>query len=246
MKATICNQWEMELPEPAAGTPAWFLDWVLKSPRQAGQHLACSYRALESLLGIYKPDDIDIAWEPFGGIGAQALMIEQLFGPAYHLVGDYALQAVEHMKRVLPPQVDVWQADAYKAEPEKRADLAALDFGDLTVWKAQPDKERGQLLDKVFASGPKAVTITDVAARYLHLQKKSYEPLLGAGTCESYEGYLHAFSRHLTDRYGYVLHEAHYTRWSGVMAFIPETLSNTHSGRIYKLPTDYPGGLTLG
>lgn len=241
MKATILNNmWDINLPEP--GAEPWFLDWVLKSPRQAGDHLACGFKAIESLLDIYEADDIRVAWEPFGGIGAQARMIEYCFNTKNdHVVADFNMQAVEHLTRTLPIELNVEHADAYSNEVYE-ADLISLDFGDLTVWKAQPDKKQGKLLDAVFAETPKAVVLTDIACRYLHLHQKSYEPILGEGCCSSYEVYLSRFANHLQDRYGYVMHEAHYTRWSAVMAFVPEDLADPiHSGRIYKLPTDTEG-----
>lgn len=245
MKASIMQgQWEMELPQKS--DEPWFLDWVLRSPAQAGKHLACGFRAFESLLDIYKASDLQSAWEPFGGIGAQALMAEYHFDVKHdHLVADYNLQAVEHLRRVLPIHINVEQADAYSQVPYN-SDLVSLDFGDLTAWKAQADKPHGDLLSSTFAMGPRAVLVTDIAARYLHLQKKSYEPILGKGSCDSYESYLAAFAHHLQDRYGYAMHEAHYTHWSAVISFVPEeALSPTHSGRRYKLPSDYTGGLSL-
>lgn len=249
MKASIMEgQWDMELPQKDdINSDPWFLDWVLRSPVQAGKHLACGFRAFESLLDIYKATDLQSAWEPFGGIGAQALMAEYHFDVKHdHLVADNNLQAVEHLRRILPIHINVEHADAYYADTYE-ADLAVLDFGDLTAWKAQPDKPHGQLLSSVFGMGPRAVLITDIAARYLHLQKKSYEPILGKGSCDSYESYLAAFSQHIQERYGWGMHEAHYTHWSAVMSFVPEEeLKAVGSGRVYKLPTNYPGGLTLG
>lgn len=239
MKAEILQRWEIELPEP--GEDTWFLDWVLRAPKQAGQHLACSLRTLESVLDVYPAMTIDSVLEYFGGLGAQALIVEDLFSPGVHVVADYSSEAVEHMKRALPSSVVVRQGDAYDPANDDSAGLVVLDFGDLTAWKAQPSTPRGGLLDRVFAHEPMAVVLTDIAARYLHLQKKSYEPILGQGTCESYPQYLRAFADHLQARYGYVLHEANYTRWSAVMSFIPEALSTKYSGGIHQLPPSDPG-----
>jgi len=242
MKARICDRWDMELPESTTENKWWF-DWAIAAPKHAGDHLTCSLRTFEAIAACYDRDEIDSIWEPFGGIGAHALMLEELFDPMVHRVADYASEAVEHMKRVLPP-ILVEQADAYDGQPIGRYDLFALDFGDLTVFKAQPGTPRGKLLDQVFGLQPKAVTITDIAARYLHLQKRSYEPLLGEGCCDSYEEYLERFSRLLEDRYGYVLLEGNYTRWSTVMAFVPEGVAD--HGTFHKLdPATAAPGLVI-
>jgi hypothetical protein len=242
MKATILETWEMELPEP--GEDKWWLDWAIAAPKHAGDHLTVSWITFESLLQVYGRDAFATIHEYFGGIGAHALMLDDLFHPwLRHTVADYAPEAVEHMKRVLSPQgTEAIQADAYKT-PIPMADFHAMDFGDLTVFQAQSGKARGDLLDQVFATEPLAVTITDIAARYLHLHKKTYEPILGEGATSSYEEYLERFSRHLEDRFGYTLVEGNYTRWSCVMAFVPSGL--TEHGSFYKYESDMAPGLVL-
>lgn len=243
MKARILDRWDMEVPEPSA-TDEWFIDWVHRSPKQAGQHLQCSYLTFQSILNVYDADEVTAVKEYFGGMGAHALMLEHLFNPSDHAVTDYSPDAVEHMQRVLPGGVRVWQADAYADSTPWPADVAVLDFGDLTVWKAQADKPHGKLLDRVFARDPLAVTITDIAARYLHLQKKHYEPILGAGTCETYESYLHAFARQIEERFGYSLLEGNFTRWSAVMSFVPSEFKPVH-GDVWRLSEQSVPGLVL-
>jgi hypothetical protein len=229
----------MDLPD--TGEDKWFLDWVVASPKHSGRHLACSYLTFESILDVYPAGTIDSVLEPFAGMGAHALMLEDLFRPGIHVVRDYAPEAVEHMKRVLPPNVTVVQADAYDPKNTDSAGLVAMDFGDLTVVRSQPGRKWGDLLDRTFALEPMAVTITDISAPRLHLNRKHYERELGVGTCDTYLDYLNAFTQHLADRYGYVLHQANYTRWSCVMAFVPEFLAVPESGGIYELPEDVIG-----
>lgn len=220
MKVRILDAWEMELPEPT--DDPWFVDWVARSPKQAGDHLAVSWKTFCALAVHCGPDAFPTVQEYFGGIGAHALMLENLFEPIRHWVNDYSLEAVVHMQRVLPEEVKVCQADSYNLDASSMADLQVLDFGDLTVWKAHHDPRHSGLLDHVFHLKPAAVTITDIAARYLHLQKGVYEPILGDGTCDTYESYLDAFADYMHARFGYVLLEGNYTRWSCVMAFVPE------------------------
>jgi hypothetical protein len=214
--ARICEKWTMQLEPPE---DEWFLDWVLRSPREAGKHLTSGWLAYQSLAGL----EVTHAREYFGGIGAQSLMIQELFEPEVHYVTDYSPDAVKHLSTALPFCVDVGRADAYNDPGEiYPAQLVGLDFGDLTVWKTREGQPHRELLDRVFASEPKAVVLTDIACRYLHLHRERYESLLGAGTCVSYETYLEALLRRLQRLYGYTLVAGYWDRWSTVMALAPQ------------------------
>lgn len=230
----------MELPE-SSGENKWWFDWAVAAPKHAGDHLTVSLRTFEAIkrtnLAFFS------AREYFGGIGAHAMMVDSLFEPGIHSVADYAPEAVEHMKRVLPEYVSVEQRDAYVGNTLE-ADLVVMDFGDMTVFRAQPGQKQGDLLEQVWLDRPQAFTITDIAARYLHLQRKSYEPLLGEGACDSYEEYLARYAYHLEERSGYVLLEGNYTRWSCVMAFVEPGVAR-RPGEFHKLPTHATPGLVL-
>lgn len=199
--ARICDRWDMELPE-VDPNDQWFLGWAANAP----SHVSTSsgWWAYNSLLSAYSPEDISSAREYFGGLGAQSLIINHLFHPQTHEVLEYSPGAVKHLNSVLPPRARAFLADSYKASFTEPADLVGLDFGDLTAWKTQNEKHGG-LLDRVFLLEPKAVVITDVASRYLHLHRSRYETLLGEGTCGTYGDYLEAFSRLITERWGYSL-----------------------------------------
>lgn len=217
MELTICEKWTMYVQPP---TEKWFLDYAVRSPKDSGVHLTaglCSYQLVKEL-GI----EVDSAIEFFGGIGAQSLMIQDLFAPAHHVVMDYSQEAVTHIKAQVPG-VTVFQADSYDPMWTHRADLVGLDFGDLTVWKTRKGEPHRGLLDRVFAEEPKAVVLTDIACRYLHLHRDRYEKLLGRGTCSSYEKYLDAFAVYLEALYGYRMVGGFHHRWSTVMALLPAT-----------------------
>jgi hypothetical protein len=248
--AQICEKWTMTLEPPQEGDETWFADWVLRSPKEAGKHLTAGFRAMASLRALYEPSDMQTCREYFGGMGAQALMAEELFGPFdtdTHTVMDYSAAAVEHMRRALRNEHDatiamVKQADSYDPSSCVPADLVLLDFGDLTVWKTRDGEPHRKLLDRVFAHRPKAVLLTDIACRYLHLHRERYETLLGPGSCQSYETYLDAFVGRIEELYGYTLYWGNGDRWSTVMALVPEVL--THRGTVQ--PTaDSPVGLEL-
>jgi hypothetical protein len=247
--ARIVEKFTMQLDGPPPGRDAWFLDYVLRSPKQAGRHLTAGWLALESVKSF--DDNMGFVQEFFGGMGAQALMVQDLFHPTVHVVQEYSWDAVKHLERVLPyPHgVDVKHADAYNpdesdwhiVEPDLQPDLVVLDFGDLTVWKTREGERHRGLLDRVFARDPKAVVLTDIACRYLHLHRSRYETLLGEGTCETYVGYLYALCSRLEALYGYRLHRGWYDRWSTVMALVPDTHGECS---LYETP-DSPVGIEI-
>jgi hypothetical protein len=209
----ICEQWSMELPEPVPGDP-WFVDWALRSPKQAGQHLTAGFHAYTEIKDI----QVETAVEYFGGIGAQALMIESIFAPKQHLVMDWSIEATAHLKNL---GLNALQADSYRPRNTVKADLVGLDFGDLTVWKTRQG-DHAELLDRVFLLEPKAVVLTDVAGPHLHLHRERYEALLGSGSCVDYPTYLQAFADLIAERWGYELQAGFYHRWSTVMALVPQ------------------------
>lgn len=224
--AKIVERFEMDLGDTPPARDSWFLDYVLRSPRQAGVHLTAGWLALNSLKEVYREaDDISFCWEAFGGMGAQALMVRRLFNLDMHVVNEYSEEAVVHLERVLGnTDAMVTHSDSY-ANPNVGADLVVLDFGDLTAWKTREGQPHRVLLDQVFAHQPKAVVFTDIACRYLHLHRERYEGLLGAGRCADYEMYLAALLDRLEALYGYRLVEGYWDRWSTVMALVPADLS---------------------
>jgi hypothetical protein len=242
--AIICEKWTMALDKPEDSRDTWFLDWVLRSPKQAGRHLTAGYRVYGSLLAVYDASEIRSAQEYFGGMGAQSLMIQDIFNPVEHVVTDYSDEAVQHLQRVLPSEDhQVFQADAYAESFWGSPDLVGLDFGDLTVWKTREGEDQRGLLDRVFSKEPKAVVFTDIACRYLHLHRERYETLLGPNTCGSYRTYLEAFLNRLEGLYGYRLVTGCYDTWSAVMALVPEG-AFPDVGELVPTPS-WPVGLEL-
>ena len=240
-KMRVVERFDLPLDGPPPERDSWFLDYVLRSPRQAGIHLTAGWMALQSLQAVYSPADIDFCWEAFGGMGAQALMVQHLFAPDMHVVNEYAPDAVAYLRTAMPDDVMVTHGDSY-ANPNVGADLVMLDFGDLTAWKTREGQGHRALLDAVMQEQPKAVVFTDIACRYLHLHRERYEGLLGVGTCATYEGYLSALLGRLQGLYGYTLVAGYYDRWSTVMALVPD--SEYDSGRLRPTPAS-PVGLEV-
>lgn len=238
----IVEKFTMNIEGPPPGRDAWFLDYVLRSPKQAGKHLTAGWLALNSLKEIYTGDEIKTCREYFGGMGAQALMAQHLFNLREHRVLEFSADAVDHLYRVLPSGAAAYLADSYEEMNTQPADLVILDFGDLTCWKTREGEPHRMLLDRVFALDPKAVVFTDIACRYLHLHRERYESLLGPGTCQSYPAYLQALLARLQALYGYRLHRGYHDRWSTVMALVPDDIE----GRplLFETPAD-PVGLEI-
>lgn len=240
--AHILERYTMTLEKPEeVGRDEWFLDWVLRAPGHAGKHLTAGWHAMASLRDVYGPTELEGVREYFGGMGAQALMAQELFDVKGHTVLEYSEQAVDHLRKAIP-FATVKHADSYDASSWGPADFVILDFGDLTAWKTRDGEKHRQLLNRVFAHRPKAVLLTDIAARYLHLHKERYESLLGPGTCESYETYLYALVARLEELYGYTMVEGYSHRWSTVMALVPG--KPEQRGFIYDVPAE-PVGLEL-
>lgn len=221
----VAERWplEMRAVSKTPGEPLWWADWLARSPKEASQHIAASYGAYRSLLDVYSPDDIQTASESFGGVGAQGVIIQNLFHPYWHIVQDYSADSALHLQNLFArsPGVLARQADSYVDEPFTPVDLVGLDFGDLTCWRTREGEKHRGLLDRVFQSGPKAVVLTDIAGPRLHLQRDRYETLLGVGSCRSQEAYLTAFLGRLEVLYDYRLVAGFYHRWSAVMALVP-------------------------
>jgi hypothetical protein len=212
----VCERWTMPLPERSGDE--WFLDWVLKSPHQ--RSTAAGWAAYQAL-ALVEPE-MRTAHEFFGGVGAQSLMIQDLWAPKSHLAMDYTPESAAHLSTI--PGVTALQADSYDPKwSSQGADLVALDFGDFTVWKSREGEQHRALIDRVFAEEPKGVVMTDIACRYLHLHRTRYETLLGAGRCESYQTYLEALADRFEALYGYTMVGGFWHgRWSSVMAFAQE------------------------
>lgn len=225
------------------GHEKWWLDWAVDSPAGASKHLTASWHALNAILDVYDKGEIKTAYEAFGGVGAQGLMINDLFDPV-HVIGEWSDDAVAHLMNLFKdvPSTSAFKQDAYEFDYQGY-DLIAFDCGDLTAWKTREGEKPHATLDRLFSAQPKAVVLTDIACRYLHLQKERYETLLGEGTCQSYPSYLCAFLERIRTLWGYRLVLGYYDRWSAVMTLVPEDVT-TLGGVLIPTPNT-PVGLAV-
>lgn len=215
----ICEKWD--LPTPVAKHNEWFADWALRKPNEVSRHITMGYHALQEVhsMGL----EIDAIYESFGGIGAQALIIEDLWPGSIHLVRDFSEASQRYLKENLPRTgtLTVLGGSSYDPRNFQRADLQVADVGDLTAvkWTQQPIEA---WLEHTFSSGAKAVVLTDIAGRLLHLHSKTYSKALGK-TIRWYSDYLLATGEYVKDRFGYTATKSFYHHWSSITVFTPES-----------------------
>lgn len=243
MDVTVCERWRMTL-DPDGGRD-WFLDWALRRPHDVSAHLTAGFFAYLSLQLAYEPGELRTAREYFGGMGAQALMIQESCHPLAHTVLDVSRSAVDHLRSALDGRpVHVQQADSYAPESYVPASLVGLDFGDLTAWRLLPGQSQRALLDRVFSGAPRAVVLTDVAGPRLHLHRARYQRVLGEHGPD-YPSYLSAMGWWVANTYGYAPLRTYYHRWSAVTSFVPRDASLRAGGHQINPVPDRPRGLEI-
>lgn len=242
MDVTVCERWRIDL-DPATAD-GWFADWVQRRPHDVSAHLTAGFCAYLSLQLVYERRELVSAREYFGGMGAQALMIQDGFEPAAHTVLDVSASAVAHLRRALDGRrVHVQQADSYAPASYAPASLVGLDFGDLTAWRLRPGQPQRELLDRVMSGRPRAVVLTDVAGPRLHLHRERYGEVLLTSRLGDYPAYLRAVDDWLRAHYGYRMLRGYYHRWSAVLALVPTDVS-PDEGVLSPVP-DRPVGLEI-
>lgn len=213
----ICEKWDMATP--VAAHNEWFGDWLNRKPHEVSRHITMGWHALQELRVL---EDVASVHESFGGIGAQALMAEELWPTAQHTVNDFSLSAVKYMVQNLRMRegLEIRNVSSYDPKRFVRADVQIADVGDLTATRMNLPPYRAWL-DHTFGSGAKAVVLTDIAGRLLHLHRETYSRVLGQPV-ETYEQYLGALGRMVLHRYGYAPTKTFYHRWSAITVFLPK------------------------
>lgn len=201
------------------GKKDWWFDWAFKDPTGTNTHVVNGYNVLKAIQRVVP--DIHSCSEYFGGAGVQALMCEELFDLKEHLIGELSTVAFEHLKKLFREKkhVEIVYQDAYKVEI-RPSDLIIIDFPDCTLKRLMEDKQR-ELLDKCFATRPKALVFTDVAGIRFGLQKARYSKMAGR-ELENYLDYLHFIVEKIKEFYGYNLVECRYARFCSLFGFVAQ------------------------
>ena len=117
----------------------------------------------------------------------------------------------------LPIQVE--QADFDTATQKELApDLTVLDFGNLTLMRAQGQYRAG--LGRVFAQAPAAVVCTDIEGTRFPLHRKDYAKRLKVASL-SFEEYLQAVAGWFQSEFGYGMGDCFHAGRAGSLR--PET-----------------------
>lgn len=215
-KLRILEEHDVEIPDDPKG---WFADWVLRRPEVSSRHITQSYQVLRALKDSKEmPAEITVN-EYFGGLGCQALAVQELFSITRHQIAENNAQAWAHLFDSIPGNPLVLLRDSYKDPLGPTANLELCDFGDLTAWKMEHNKPYSDLCDHIFAGSPGAVVLTDIAGDRLHLQAQRYATLLGP--FEGYEEYLQQLARYVATRWGYFARYTAWQKWSSVTWYSP-------------------------
>lgn len=214
MTIRIFERWEMATP--VAKHNEWFADWALRKPNEVSRHLTMGYHALQTIKHL----EIESVHESFGGLGAQALMAEDLWPTAQHTVRDFSHSAFKYMVENLPMRrgLILLEGSSYDPNGFVTADLQIADVGDLTAARMNLEPYK-PWLDHTFGSGAKAVVLTDIAGRLLHLHRGTYAKALGVERITDYTSYLFALGEMVRRRYGYFPSKTYYHHWSSITVF---------------------------
>ena len=212
----VLNKWDLPVPDKSEG---WFADWAIRRTKHVSGHLARGTYVLRDLRDQgYSPERVV---EYFGGLGVQSLVIQNLWPSAWpHHLYENNPDAVAYLEANIPV-ARIEHADSFNV-PVPRGGLHVLDFGDLTISKANNPGKHRDLLDKVFGAEPSAVVLTDIAGDRFHLLKKNYAKVLGP--LETYEDYLRRMGSWIQREYGYAPVLTAWRSWSSVTSFAPEDL----------------------
>ena len=101
--ALIAERFTMTLEQSPDDVEPWYADWAIQHPKRIARSITAGLYAYHSLLSVYAPEEIESAWEAFGGIGAQSHIIRDIFPVTRHVVGECSERAVAHLRETLPP-----------------------------------------------------------------------------------------------------------------------------------------------
>jgi len=228
VKLLVREKWEMEVADTVGGQP-WFADWVSRKINDSSAHISAGATVLNRLAAsVEEPLRI---LEGFGGLGCQSLIAHDLWPRAGGTIYETSHEAVEHLRSVRNTilkgaGIGVHLSDAYMALDPDEDDVVLLDFGDMTASRMVAGGRYTTLLERVFHARPRAVVLTDIAGRLLHLHRDHYAKALRT-EFEDYKGYLLAVGQYVRDRWGYYPLETSYQNWSAVMGFVPTAYGHT-------------------
>lgn len=234
LEVSVLDQWTFPIEDdllPGPGGLPWFASWVQRDLRQASRHVQMLNFILQHANQISKNGLGDV-YEPFGGIGAGALVVDHLPDrEGKHYIGEISAQAAFHLDNLrgmglLNHEDVIVCGNAYESWIPK-CDTAFLDFGDLTASKLTG--ERLPYLQKIALSlRPRRMILTDIAGRLLHLHRGHYGRALGHDeewgerSLRTYPDYLYHEGQWIRRHLDYTPVRTVWQRWSSVTLYCPE------------------------
>jgi hypothetical protein len=201
--ARICERWTLQ-----SDAPQW----------PSSEHLTNSWLALCSLLSVYGPDDITTVHELHPGVGAQELMVRELFDPILHVPGDADLVTVD------APHATAWLT---RPQHPYRALLDHVFWHDPKAVVVTDTAGKHFLHDA--PNGP---------------FRQQFASIMGPESASNYLAYLQALVARHERLYGYVLVRGYFAPHSAVLALVPGELKERVPGRLHPTPA-HPVGLEL-
>lgn len=243
VKFQIVEQFEIEVPEQDPDEPLWYASWAIEQSGKMNKPVQSSWAMLRSLADFYDNGQIGSVVEYCGGIGAQSLMIQELFEPRRHEIMDWSEQATNHIRSIMPKNrnIIVRTADAYDPDTFQKANFQVLDIGDLKSYNLKPGTPQRGAFDRIFESQPLAVAIAEVSGIRLGLHRRLHEEFLGK-PCPDYRTYLGHFFDFVEEVWGYAPVEIFHNGQFAKAALVPAYFSPE---RKFSSIPDSPMGLRV-
>lgn len=221
MRLRICERFSLAVPSDLS-TSGWFLEWVVREPQRMSYHLSEGYAAISSISSL----KVNRVLECFGGIGAQAQMVQDTFHPDQHVILENSKPALAFLASRFKAVdgIKVKEMDAFSPEvptllPGLNPDLIVWDCGDFTA--AKFSGAHGFSLYQFFRMRPKALVLTDICGVKALTPAHRVGQGLRLGPYRTQEEYLTALSRLMFEEFGYAARSIFYSPFTAVLPFEP-------------------------
>ena len=208
--ALVCGKYELSV-RPGEAKPCdgedqalGYYEYINHRTKETGKNLLCVQQLISSL-----PQGL-IVYEPFGGVGAFAALVQGALKPSSHVMCDIDEDCYNQLAYAFGghPGVRITRDNARIHLGREYADLYLCDFPFHTLiryaeWKAQWQRMTNQR--------PKAIVWMDGAISKLHLHTRNYTKATGYPVTRDPETYAQAMSRRLYEDTGYSITESAYS-----------------------------------
>lgn len=208
MDVLVCGKYPLKVPENAKGG---YLNYI---KHIGGKHALAFDHVLESV-HLYDPT----VYEAFGGAGTFTSIIRGKMHPLTHFITELDVNCLISLYNNFheDPGVTISQQDARECIGKYPVELLVLDFPDVTIKRAT--ELWSEELERAFSLNPEYVVYTDIANRYLHLQKERYSAIVGK-PITNIESYVIAFSDLFYHKWGYSAKQVAYHNEASVSLFV--------------------------